>query len=100
MINMEIDVEKLQVVHNEKENRFEIDVNGKLAKADYRLKPGQITFTHTEVPKELGGKGIAQKLVKTALDHAKSNNLKVVPLCGFVSSFIQRNSEYESLVAK
>ncbi|MBK5259931.1 MAG: N-acetyltransferase [Thermoanaerobaculia bacterium] len=97
---MEIDVEKLQVVNNEKESRFEIDVNGKLAMAEYRLKPGQITFTHTEVPKELGGKGIAQKLVRAALDHAKAKNLKVVPLCQFVSSFIQRNGEYESLVAK
>jgi len=40
-------------------NRFELEVEGHLAVAYYRPSPGVITFTHTEVPSELGGRGVA-----------------------------------------
>ena len=84
--------------NNATDSRFEIDVDGHKAVADYELEGKTITFTHTGVPKELGGKGVGTALVKAALDHARKNNLRVVPLCSFVAGYIKKNPEYADLV--
>lgn len=88
----------MDVRHNEAESRFEVKVDGALAVAEYEVREGEIIFTHTEVPQEIGGRGIAQQLVKTALEHARENDLRVVALCEYVESYIKRHPEYKDLV--
>jgi predicted GNAT family acetyltransferase len=44
---------------NEDRSRFELDVEGIIAFITYRKSPHAITLVHTEVPPELGGRGIA-----------------------------------------
>ena len=89
----------IRVSNNESESRFEVEVDGRVGMVEYRSQPGVLVLTHTEVPPELGGRGIAQALVKTALDHARSKKLKVVPLCSYVAKYIERNPEYGDLVS-
>lgn len=89
----------IAVTHNEPEHRFEAQVHGKLALCEYQLEDDRMVFTHTYVPPELRGRNIAQKLVRVALEHAKTHNLRVVPACSYVDAFIQRNREYQPLVA-
>lgn len=89
----------MQIRNNESESRFEYESDGKLAVVEYETAPGKITFVHTEVPNELSGQGIAQKLVTTALDHARSRKLRVVALCSYVATYIERHPEYRDLVA-
>lgn len=91
--------ESIQVVNNKDESRFEAGVDGKLAVVEYSTRPGVIVFTHSEVPEELSGRGIAQTLVKTALDYAREHDLKVVPLCSYVRGYIDRHGEYQDLLA-
>jgi predicted GNAT family acetyltransferase len=62
---------EVEVQHNEAANRFEAEVNGQLAVAEYIRAGEQIIFTHTEVPEELEGQGVASQLISTALDHAR-----------------------------
>lgn len=88
----------MDVKNNESKNRFEAEVDGHVAVADYELASGKITFTHTGVPKELGGRGVGSALIKGALDHARSRKLRVVPLCSFVAGYIEKNPEYADLV--
>lgn len=88
----------MDVKNNESRHRFEVELDGHVAVADYELEPGKITLTHTGVPKELGGRGVGTALVKGALDHARKQNLRVVPLCSFVSGYIGKNPEYADLV--
>ena len=57
-----------EVRNNEAESRYELEVEGELALAAYRLSHDRIVFTHTEVPTALEGKGIGSKLVAAALD--------------------------------
>ena len=52
--------------------RFELEQDGHVAAAYYDLAGNIITFTHTEVPDELGGKGVGSRLVKGALDQVVS----------------------------
>lgn len=86
--------------HNEKTSQFETTVDGITAYAAYELEdPNRIVFTHTIVPDELSGRGIANQLVKTGLEHARSKKLTVVPQCSFVAAFIKRHPEYEELTS-
>ncbi len=86
--------------NNETESQFETTVDGHIAVAAYSLTPGTITFTHTAVPDALSGRGIAGELAKHALGHARTQNLRVVPQCSYMASYIQRHSEYQDLVDK
>ena len=87
------------VVDNEEKKSFELEVPGGHAIADYRIQGGTIVFTHTEVPAELRGQGYGEKLARGALDLVRDRNLKVIPQCPFIRKFIEKNPEYQSLVA-
>jgi len=87
-----------EVRDNPEKHQFELIVDGHTALAAYRLKPGVITFTHTEVPKELGGRGIGSQLAKGALDLVRERGLKVIPLCPFIKAYIEKNASYQDLL--
>jgi hypothetical protein len=88
----------LNVIHNIDQNRFEVNHDSHTAELSYRLSEGTIIFTHTGVPSALEGQGIGSLLVKTGLEYARENNLKVQTLCWFVSGYLQRHAEYQSLM--
>jgi predicted GNAT family acetyltransferase len=87
-----------QILLNSDELRIETTVEDRLSKIDYQLDGGRIYYYHTEVPPELGGRGIASSMAKFALDYAREQGLGVVPLCPFVAVYIQRHPEYQALV--
>jgi uncharacterized protein len=87
-----------EITNNIQEHRFELTVEGHVAAAHYKIADGVITFTHTEVPPELGGKGIGSKLIRGALDQVRSEGLKVIPQCPFVKAFIEKHSDYQDLL--
>lgn len=86
------------VENNPARKRYELVAEGYLAATYYELSDGVITFVHTEVPKELEGKGIGSKLVKGALDQVRATGLKVVPQCPFVKAYIEKHAEYADLL--
>ncbi len=96
---MNVELNKLTVIHNEAAQRFELPVDGALALLTYRRFPDRIVLLHTEVPPPFEGHGMAAKLSRSALDFARANRLQVVPLCPYVSSFIQKHPEYQDLLA-
>jgi uncharacterized protein len=87
-----------EVINNTAHHRYELTVDGHLAATYYKLSDGVITFVHTEVPPELGGKGVGSKLVKGALDQVRTEGLKVVPICPFVKAYIEKHPEYADLL--
>jgi predicted GNAT family acetyltransferase len=87
-----------EVTQNEAEHRYEMEVEGQTAFAQYNLNDSIITFTHTIVPEELEGQGIGSRLVSAALDDARAQDLKVVPMCSFVRGYIERHPEYQDLL--
>jgi predicted GNAT family acetyltransferase len=86
------------VVDNKADHRFELLVEGHLATAYYKVDGNVITFVHTEVPPELGGKGVGSKLVQGALDQVRAAGLKVIPDCPFVKAWIGKHDEYKDLL--
>jgi hypothetical protein len=53
---------------------------------------------HTEVPKALEGRGIGSGLIRGVLDAARSEGLKVKPVCPFAKAYIERHPEYADLL--
>ena len=95
---MSHDLNNVVITNNTAAQRYEATVDGHLAVALYQRQGDTITFTHTEVPEELGGSGIASKLAKMAMDDARDQHLAVVPRCPFIAAYIRRHQEYAPLV--
>lgn len=87
-----------EVIDNRAHHRYEFAIDGHLATEHYRLDGDVITFEHTDVPKELGGKGIGSKLVKGALDQVRAAGLKLIPQCPFVKAWIEKHPDYQGLL--
>jgi hypothetical protein len=68
---------------------------------------GEITFSrtgeniliidHTGVEEPHRGQGLAEELVRHAVDKAKSENIKIIPLCPFAKMEFDRKPEYRDV---
>jgi uncharacterized protein len=87
-------------VHDDPDNRrYEITVDGAHAgEAVYVRKGSRTIFTHTEIDDAFGGQGLGGKLAKGALDAERSRGTKIVPLCPFIVSYVEKHPEYAPLV--
>ncbi len=83
---------------NKAQSRFELDVEGGLAFANYRLAPSTVIITHTETPRALRSRGIASELVQGALELIRADGSKVVAGCGFVADYLRKHPEYADLM--
>lgn len=79
--------------HNREAGRFELEAEGKRSVAEYRIEDGRMIMTHTFVPPELRGRGLAEKVVRAALEYARAEKLQVVPQCSYVETFIRHHPE-------
>jgi hypothetical protein len=86
------------VVNNTPGGRYEIETEAGPAVLEYLREGKRLTLVHTGVPKAVASQGLGTLLVKTALEDARAQGLKVVPLCGFARTFIARHPEYSALV--
>ena len=87
-----------EIANNKALHRYELAVDGHLAATYCKFDDGVITFIHTEVPPELGGKGIGSKLIKGALDQVRAEGLKVIAECPFVKAYLNKHPEYADLL--
>lgn len=86
------------VIHNSKEKSFLIKIENDIAYVAYNLNNEVMDLYTTYTPPQHRGKGLAEKVVRAALEYAKSNNLKIIPSCSYVKVFLERHPEYKSLV--
>lgn len=89
----------MSIVDNTARNRFEYEVEGRIAFINYRRAGDVLSLTHAEVPPELEGRGIGSFMVRGTLDLIRSRTEKVIPACSFVDVFVRRNPEYQDLLA-
>jgi predicted GNAT family acetyltransferase len=88
---------ELEILHRPEQGRFETTVEGLRCEVDYRLSPGLMHLTHTGVPQPLEGRGIAAALVQHALAWARSQRLKVDPVCSYAAVYLRRHPEWNDL---
>ncbi|RSF04405.1 GNAT family N-acetyltransferase [Achromobacter aegrifaciens] len=89
----------ISVTHDSALSRYTATVDGVLCVLDYQLQGSIMAITHTGVPSQVGGRGIAAALTKYALDAARARGWKVRPLCSYADAYIRRHPEYSDLLA-
>jgi predicted GNAT family acetyltransferase len=88
------------VVTDERDrHRFTVTVDGVLAQLIYRLDGDRLVLEHTEVPDELGGRGLGGLLVRAAVDRAESDGLTIAPWCPFARRWLERHPDVTSTAA-
>ncbi|MFI7492398.1 GNAT family N-acetyltransferase [Micromonospora echinaurantiaca] len=82
--------------------RFEArDEAGALAGlVTYQLTGAIIAYTHTEVDAAFEGQGVGSTLARAVMDDARAKGRTVVPICPFLSEWLGKHPEYDSVVAR
>jgi len=79
---------------NPRELRYELLLDDELiGQIRYRVEPGAVALVHTEVAPAYEGRGLATKLVEEALRDLRARNLRVIPICPLVRSYLRRHPE-------
>ena len=90
-----------ELIDNEEKKQYEFHLGGLVPRIEYiKAKDDKIYLTHTEVPRQLEGKGVGTALVRRVLEEIKEKDLTLVPLCPFVAMYIKRHPEWKSLVLR
>lgn len=89
----------LTIKNNTAASRFEYEDNDQLCYLNYTLNNNVMSITHTWVPQPLEGRGIAAQLTKAALDVARENHWKILPICSYTAGYMKRHPEHQDLLA-
>ena len=87
------------IAHDPASQRFTTEVDGQAAYLEYERAGEVMVITHTIVPPAIGGRGIAGDLVRTALELARTEGLKVDPRCSYADGWMRKHPEYDALRA-
>jgi predicted GNAT family acetyltransferase len=87
------------IYHDVTGHCFELRLDSHRCVLDYTLNNNVMTITHTGVPNELSGRGLAAEITKFALDYAQSQGWRVIPQCSYVAAYIKKHPQYTPLMA-
>lgn len=91
---MEIDVQ-----HDENARKYYALIDGKESILQYSPRgEGTLDFWRTYVPPELRGRGIADEIVRHALEEALEKGYRIVPSCWFVRVYMERHPRYQGMM--
>lgn len=79
------------VSDNRARSRFELTVEGHTAFLVYEQMNDTFTIVHTEVPTELRGRHLGERLVDFAMDFARRQGLRTSVICPFARSYLRRH---------
>ena len=92
----------MDIQHNDGSSKgsFFIEKEGEQVAEITYSKAGNTTIIidHTEVSDALRGENVGKKLVKRAVDYAREQELKVIPLCPFAKSVIERDESLQDVL--
>jgi len=94
----------MDISHKEEQNKgqFYIEDNAGKAIASllYKLDDNSVlVIEHTEVDPSLKGQGIGAQLVEASVKHARTNDLKIKPLCSYADAVFSKTPEYSDVLA-
>lgn len=87
-----------EVVNDKSGSRFVLTVDGNEIYALYAEDKESLDIYSTYTPPQLRGQGLAEKVVLAAFEYAKEKKIKVIPSCWYVRTFLDKHSEYQSMV--
>jgi hypothetical protein len=72
----------------------------RLAQMTYTVAGSRVIIDHTEMDEALRGTGVGRKLVHAAVEWARAENARLMPLCPFAQSVFDKTPEYADVLAK
>jgi predicted GNAT family acetyltransferase len=86
------------MIDNREESRFELEENGLLVWAEYRIRDGKYLIPHVEAELPLRGTGAAGRLMQQIVDHARAQKLVLVPRCSYAQAWFERHPEADDVL--
>ncbi len=81
--------------------RYFVHLNGAEAEMTYtRAGEGLIIIDHTGVPDAMRGMSVGQRLVRRAVEDARAENRRIIPLCPFAKAQIARHPEWQDVLER
>ena len=71
----------------------------RLAELTYTVAGSRVILDHTDVDDRLRGTGSGRKLVQAAVEWARKENARLMPLCPFARSVFDKTPEYSDVLA-
>jgi predicted GNAT family acetyltransferase len=81
---------------------------GAFVASEENKRAGEMTYTwagetrfiidHTDVYPEFKGKNVGKQLVMKAVEYARANNLKIMPLCPFAKSVFDKTEDIKDVL--
>lgn len=86
-------------LHNNRErSRYEMEEDGLVSYADYRLRDDRLYIDYVFAPLPLRGAGAAGRLMKAVAEEARAKGMKITPICSYASAWLRRSHDYRDLV--
>jgi hypothetical protein len=91
------------MIHHEQTGHrgaFFVEADGKrLAQLTYAIVGTKVILDHTEVDDVLRGTGTGRKLVAAAVDWAREEDVRLLPVCPFARSVFDKTPEFADVPA-
>ncbi|WP_185113220.1 MULTISPECIES: GNAT family N-acetyltransferase [unclassified Chryseobacterium] len=85
---------------DKKHGSFEAQIDGQKAGLMTYTWAGEDRFIidHTEVEDAYNGKGVGKEMLLKAVEFARENNKKIIPLCPFAKATFQKNEDLQDVL--
>jgi predicted GNAT family acetyltransferase len=80
--------------------RLSMYIEDNEAYVDYHFNGDTMYLTHSEVPYQMRGQGIGQKLVEKTFEYIAANNINAVAVCSYIKNIRQRNGKWKKLIGQ
>ena len=84
--------------NNTVDSRYEMVEQGMTSWADYRLSGDRLYIDHVESPPALRGTGAAGRLMAALAADARTQGLRITPICGYAAAWLRRSHEFRDLL--
>lgn len=91
--------ENNHITYNKAEQRYEMPFGHVVVYANVRKEKHTLYIDYVFAPPELRGKGVAGEFMRKLMDVVRAENLKVVPVCGYAASWLERHRDYQHLIS-
>lgn len=91
---------KIRLISENERGYFKAEEDGvEIGRMSYTVdNPTKITIDHTEVNADYEGQGIGRSLVMGAVEYARKNNIKILPLCTYARSVFRKTPEISDVL--
>jgi predicted GNAT family acetyltransferase len=91
----------IQHEHSGHKGAFYLERDGeRLAQMTYTVAGSRVIIDHTDVDDRLRGTGMGRKLVEAAVEWARKENARLMPLCPYAKSVFDKTPDYADVLAK